>query len=79
MPAKKTKTSSFEETLSELEALVESMEQGDLSLEDSLKSFEQGIVLTRTCQQTLKAAEQKVEILSQNTLNAEPEAFDSER
>ncbi len=79
MPAKKTKTSSFEETLSELEALVENMEQGDLSLEDSLKSFEQGIVLTRTCQQTLKAAEQKVEILSRNNLDGEPEPFDSER
>lgn len=78
MPTKKTKTSSFEESLNELETLVESMEQGELSLEDSLKSFERGIILTRTCQQALKAAEQKVEILSQNTLDAEPEAFDSE-
>jgi len=78
MPAKKTKTSSFEEALSELEALVESMEQGELPLEESLKSFERGIALTRTCQQALKAAEQKVEILSRNTLDAEPESFDSE-
>ncbi len=78
MPAKKTKTSSFEDALNELEALVESMEQGELPLEESLKSFERGIVLTRTCQQALKAAEQKVEILSQNTLDAEPEPFDSE-
>lgn len=78
MPAKKTKNNSFEESLSELETLVENMEQGELSLEDSLKSFERGIVLTRTCQQALKAAEQKVEILSQNTLDAEPEPFDSE-
>lgn len=79
MPAKKTQTSSFEDALNELEALVESMEQGELPLEESLKSFERGIVLTRTCQQALKAAEQKVEILSQNTLDAEPEPFDSER
>lgn len=78
MPAKKTKTSSFEEALSELEALVESMEQGELPLEESLKSFERGIALTRTCQQALKAAEQKVEILSKNTLDAEPEPFESE-
>jgi exodeoxyribonuclease VII small subunit len=78
MPAKKTKTSSFEEALSELEALVESMERGELPLEESLKSFERGIALTRTCQQALKAAEQKVEILSQNTLDAEPESFDSD-
>lgn len=78
MPVKKSKTSSFEEALSELEALVESMEKGELPLEESLKSFERGITLTRTCQQALKAAEQKVEILSQNTLDAEPEPFDSE-
>lgn len=78
MPAKKTETSSFEEALNELEALVESMEQGELPLEESLKSFERGIALTRTCQQALKAAEQKVEILSRNTLDAEPEPFDSE-
>ena len=78
MPAKKSTTSSFEEALSELEALVDSMEKGELPLEESLASFERGIALTRTCQQALKAAEQKVEILSQNTLDAEPEPFDSE-
>jgi exodeoxyribonuclease VII small subunit len=78
MPVNKTKSSSFEEALSELEALVESMEQGELPLEESLKSFERGVTLTRTCQQALKAAEQKVEILSRNTLDAEPEPFDSE-
>ncbi len=78
MPAKRTDTNSFEEALSELETLVENMEQGELSLEQSLKSFERGIALTRSCQQALKTAEQKVEILSQNTLDAEPKAFDSE-
>ena len=78
MPTKKTETSSFEEALNELEALVESMEQGELPLEESLKSFERGVALTRTCQQALKAAEQKVEILSRNTLDAEPEPFESE-
>jgi exodeoxyribonuclease VII small subunit len=39
------------------------MEQGNLSLEESLQHFERGIQLTRTCQQALKEAEQKVEIL----------------
>jgi exodeoxyribonuclease VII small subunit len=53
----------FERALKELEELVSRMEQGDLSLEESLKSFERGIELTRTCQQALKEAEQKVEIL----------------
>jgi exodeoxyribonuclease VII small subunit len=46
-----------------LEALVESLESGDLSLEESLKSFEQGIKVARECQTALKQAEQKVEVL----------------
>jgi exodeoxyribonuclease VII small subunit len=49
--------------LESLEALVESLESGDLSLEDSLKSFETGIKVARECQQALKTAEQKVELL----------------
>tara|TARA_B100000676_G_C17460005_1_gene523304 strand:+ start:250 stop:498 length:249 start_codon:yes stop_codon:yes gene_type:complete len=53
----------FEAALSELESLVEKMESGELSLEESLKSFEKGIVLTRLCQKALSEAEQKVEIL----------------
>jgi exodeoxyribonuclease VII small subunit len=53
----------FEQQLSNLEALVESLESGDLSLEDSLKSFEQGIKVARECQAALKQAEQKVELL----------------
>ncbi|NLO79880.1 MAG: exodeoxyribonuclease VII small subunit [Xanthomonadaceae bacterium] len=53
----------FERALKELEELVERMEQGELSLEESLKTFERGIELTRSCQQALKEAEQKVEIL----------------
>ena len=53
----------FEANLGELERLVERMERGDLSLEDSLKQFEQGIQLVRACQQALQTAEQKVQIL----------------
>lgn len=67
---------SFEEALDQLETLVESMEQGDLSLEDSLNAFERGIALSRTCETALKSAEQKVEILSKSTPDAEPEPFD---
>lgn len=55
----------FETALEELEALVERMERGELSLEESLASFERGIALTRVCQHALKEAEQKVEILLQ--------------
>lgn len=63
MARKQQETLAFENSLKELEALVTKMEQGNLSLEESLQHFERGIQLTRTCQQALKEAEQKVEIL----------------
>ncbi|MBA1146561.1 exodeoxyribonuclease VII small subunit [Ectothiorhodospiraceae bacterium WFHF3C12] len=53
----------FETAIQELESLVARLEQGDLSLEESLRSFERGIALTRSCQQALRSAEQKVETL----------------
>jgi exodeoxyribonuclease VII small subunit len=53
----------FEASLAQLENLVDQMEEGDLSLEESLKAFEAGVKLTRECQQALQAAEQKVEVL----------------
>ena len=53
----------FEDSLLELEQLVERMEQGQLPLEDALKAFERGIQLSRTCQKALQEAEQKVQIL----------------
>ena len=61
--AKKKSSVDFENALKELEALVEKMEQGDIRLEDSLKHFERGIELTRQCQQALRDAEQKVQML----------------
>ncbi|WP_303902095.1 exodeoxyribonuclease VII small subunit [Thiohalomonas denitrificans] len=53
----------FEKSLEELEQLVERMEHGDLTLEDSLRDFERGIELTRACQKALQDAEQKVQQL----------------
>ena len=53
----------FEQQLASLEGLVNSLESGELSLEESLKSFEQGIKVARDCQAALKSAEQKVEVL----------------
>jgi exodeoxyribonuclease VII small subunit len=77
--AKKTpQEPDFEAALQELETLVEKMEQGELSLEDSLSHFERGVKLSRTCQQALKAAEQKVEILMQKNAREEIVPFDSE-
>ena len=66
----------FEGALRELEELVERMEQGDLSLEQSLKDFERGVALTRTCQQALQQAEQKVQILMSKDEDAEPTPFE---
>ncbi|HEY4341828.1 MAG TPA: exodeoxyribonuclease VII small subunit [Steroidobacteraceae bacterium] len=65
----------FEASLAELEALVERLEQGDLPLDEALKSFERGVALTRQCQGALKAAQQKVEILLNSSANADPEPF----
>lgn len=65
----------FERSLAELEAIVEKLEQGELSLEDSLRQFERGVQLTRTCQAALKEAEQKVEILLRKS--GSPEQFDT--
>ena len=64
----------FEASLSKLEELVDKMEEGELTLEESLKAFEAGMTLTRECQQALKDAEQKVEVLMQQggELSAEP-------
>jgi exodeoxyribonuclease VII small subunit len=65
----------FEQALATLEALVEKMEQGELSLEQSLTAFEQGIKLTRECQAALDKAEQKVQILMSNTGIPEAEPY----
>lgn len=64
--AKKAGEFDFEKALTELEALVEKMERGDLGLEESLKHFERGIALTRACQKALSEAEQKVQMLMEN-------------
>lgn len=63
MSVKKSRTADFEQSMRELEALVERLEQGDLPLEEALKQFEHGIALTKACQAALKTAEHKVEIL----------------
>jgi exodeoxyribonuclease VII small subunit len=65
----------FEKGLEELEQLVGKMEQGDLTLEQSLKEFERGVELTRHCQKALQEAEQKVEILLQKSTDAELSPF----
>lgn len=53
----------FEKKLGRLEDIVSGMEKGELSLEESLKSFEEGIKLSRECHKQLNEAEQKVKLL----------------
>ena len=62
-PKKNSPVAAFEASLHELEKLVNEMEQGNLSLDETLKHFEQGVKLTAVCQKALTEAEQKVEVL----------------
>ena len=64
--ATNTKQPNFENSLKELENIVENMEHQELPLEDALKQFERGVALTKQCQDALQKAEQKVKIISQN-------------
>ena len=63
---KKPENQSFEESMSELEIIVDDLEQGDLSLEDSMKLFERGLSLSQASQSKLSNAEQKIQILLNN-------------
>lgn len=70
------KTLNFEQSLEKLEAIVETLENGELSLEQALKSFEEGISLTRACQAELAEAEQSIKVLTKKngkTIATEPE------
>ncbi len=71
----KSKLPDFERSLSELEALVAKLEQGDVPLEDALKTFERGVALTRQCQTALRTAQQKVEVLLTRNGNEELARF----
>src|SRR5688572_11361186 len=62
-PQQTEKSPDFEQSLVELEALVAKLEQGDVPLEEALKTFERGVALTRQCQTALRTAQQKVEVL----------------
>jgi len=55
---------SLEGSLAELEKIVRALEDGDLTLEESLKAFERGVSLVRRCNALLDGAEQKIEILT---------------
>ena len=77
MTKKKQAFFDFEKALEELEELVSSMEDGELSLEGSLQAFEKGIKLTRECQAALKKAEQKVRVLINENGDTEEMEFEN--
>ena len=77
--ARKKTTPDFEQSLTDLQILVERLENGELSLEDSLSAFEQGIGLTRDCQAALSQAEQKVQILLERNGELEEAPFDADQ
>lgn len=74
--SKKQTDFNFEKSLQELEDLVEKMEEGNLSLEESLKYFERGVALTKNCQKALTEAEQKVRILLEKQGNEQLQDFE---
>lgn len=74
--ASDSKAPDFEQALAELEGLVERLERGDLPLDEALKAFERGVALTRQCQASLQAAQQKVEILMKRGAKAEIVPFE---
>jgi exodeoxyribonuclease VII small subunit len=67
----------FEKALEELEALVEQLESGDLSLDESLKQFKRGVELTRHCQGVLDSAQQTVQKLTDTDDESSAIPFDS--
>ncbi len=78
MPRKKAAQKiDFEKSLAKLEQVVEKLESGEQPLEEALKLFEEGINLTRGCQQALKEAEEKITILTQQNEDWLPDSEES--
>lgn len=76
--AEQTKPMDFEQSLAQLEGLVEKLENSEFTLEQSLEAFEQGVKLTRQCQQALSQAEQKVQVLMEENGQSEAVPFEGD-
>ena len=72
------KSTKFEDALGELETLIETLESGDQSLEQSLVQFERGMLLSKFCQQSLSDAEKKIKILMADKQSKDGELKDFE-
>lgn len=75
--AKKVTKHTFEQSLAKLEKIVQTLEQGDVALEDSLKMYEEGIQLSKECMETLGNAEMKIKKLTKD-LNGKLQLTDFE-
>ena len=69
---------SFEEQMEQLEKIVGELEKGELSLEDSVTRFEEGIKISKECNKTLEEAEKKITILVNQDGEVKEEKFDTE-
>lgn len=78
MAKKQPENMTFEQSLGELEQVVQLLEQGELSLDEALKQFERGVALSRASEQKLQAAEQKVQVLLADGNTLAPFEGDSE-
>ena len=78
MSARKTSSGSFEKSLADLEKIVERMEKGDQTLDQTIADFEKGMALSRQCQKSLDEAQLKVEKLVSRHGGLEPDDFDLE-
>ena len=78
MAVKKKTKFNFEESMQDLETIVEEMEEGELTLEDAMVQFEKGVKITRDCHKALQAAEQKVKILLEKQGEFELDDFDTQ-
>ena len=68
----------FEEKMDKLEKIVAELEKGDLTLENSLTKFEEGMKISKDCNDLLKNAEKRITIMLENEGNLEEENFDAE-
>ncbi len=76
-PAESSPVADFETSMSALEDLVGKMEDGEMSLEDSLAAYERGVGLYRNCQQALEQAELRVRLLSDPANPDQAKPFDT--
>jgi len=71
------KKKSFEEALAKLEQITKELEEGDLSLEESIRYFDEGVKLAEQCSSKLNDAQKKIEILLKKNHGLEPAPFDA--